>query len=779
MDAEDLKRRAQELATATVPPKAAEVREVADGLRDTRRTGAAATMLRTLARRALTEEWTADQRAELAIEVLRDHQQLGYARRLLARVRADPAHDSEQRRQQHALCTYKDLDLSAELRLDRALAILTDGAPPLDVSTDAETLGIAGAIYKRRWDVGARRGDLENALFCYRRGYDQQQDEQRWYAGINAAYAADRLAELEEQVLGGAQRAAVLRDEARTLRADIAQGAPSDGGGWNDATIGEALFGLREFGAAEQALAAVGAHKKDLWRQETNAMQLAAIARMHGTNEDAEATAALRALVGGHGGAVRRAQEGKVGLALSGGGFRASLFHIGVLARLAECDVLRHVEVLSCVSGGSIVGAYYYLELRKLLQDKPDQDITAGDYVALVERVAAGFLDGVRRDLRGQLASAPLDDVRMLFTHYTRTDRAADLLDELFYGPLRSETEEEGRPWRMPELLIAPAGGAGFSLRYDNWMRSAKVPMLVLNATALNTGHNWQFTASWMGSPVIATDEHVDASRRLRRVYYEDTPEDPELRAPRLATAVSASACVPGLFPPVRITGLYDELDVELADGGVHDNQGVASLVEQDCTVILVSDASGQPADEEDPKRWAWSVLRRTNSVLMKRVRGAQYGELARRHRAQTLLGFMAVHLTKGLPAAPRDWIGCPEPWTPDDDGLASAAPPTYGLDAGAQLAMARLRTDLDAFSDEEAYTLMAAGYRMTEVDLGDAISCRQVTTGTWPFTDTLQTLRTGDTRARAHLTDALIPGENLFFRRLRWRLKRRGRGKQ
>ena len=66
---------------------------------------------------------------------------------------------------------------------------------------------------------------------------------------------------------------------------------------------------------------------------------------------------------------------GKVGLALSGGGYRASLFHIGVLARLAECNVLRRVEVLSCVSGGSIVGAYYYLKLRQLLQEKPDAEV--------------------------------------------------------------------------------------------------------------------------------------------------------------------------------------------------------------------------------------------------------------------------------------------------------------------------------------------------------------------------------------------------------------------
>ena len=41
----------------------------------------------------------------------------------------------------------------------------------------------------------------------------------------------------------------------------------------------------------------------------------------------------------------------KLGLALAGGGFRASLFHLGVLRRMAELDLLRHVQVLSAVSG--------------------------------------------------------------------------------------------------------------------------------------------------------------------------------------------------------------------------------------------------------------------------------------------------------------------------------------------------------------------------------------------------------------------------------------------
>ena len=34
---------------------------------------------------------------------------------------------------------------------------------------------------------------------------------------------------------------------------------------------------------------------------------------------------------------------------------------------------------------------------------------------------------------------------------------------------------------------------------------------------------------------------------------------------------------------------------------------------------------------------------------------------------AGTLRGFMNVHLTKGLPAPPRDWSECQEPWTPED----------------------------------------------------------------------------------------------------------------
>ncbi len=136
--------------------------------------------------------------------------------------------------------------------------------------------------------------------------------------------------------------------------------------------------------------------------------------------------------------------------------------------------------------------------------------------------------------------------------------------------------------------------------------------------------------------------------------------------------AVAASACVPTLFPPVMLRNLYDDIDVELVDGGVYDNQGIASLLEQDCTVVLVSDASGHIRDDVHPARGPLGVASRSNSVLMSRVRGAQYSELASRRRSGTLRGLMVVHLKKGLPAAPRDWSHCQEPYSPEDDALAA-----------------------------------------------------------------------------------------------------------
>jgi predicted acylesterase/phospholipase RssA len=81
----------------------------------------------------------------------------------------------------------------------------------------------------------------------------------------------------------------------------------------------------------------------------------------------------------------------KLGLALSGGGHRAAFFHIGVLAKLAELGLLRPVQVISTVSGGSIIGALYYLHVKNVLESKTDAEIVDADYVKVVRPVVEEY----------------------------------------------------------------------------------------------------------------------------------------------------------------------------------------------------------------------------------------------------------------------------------------------------------------------------------------------------------------------------------------------------
>lgn len=55
---------------------------------------------------------------------------------------------------------------------------------------------------------------------------------------------------------------------------------------------------------------------------------------------------------------VIEGQTKRIGLALSGGGFRAAAFHLGVMRKLSAMNLLDKIDVFSCVSGGSIVGGF-------------------------------------------------------------------------------------------------------------------------------------------------------------------------------------------------------------------------------------------------------------------------------------------------------------------------------------------------------------------------------------------------------------------------------------
>jgi predicted acylesterase/phospholipase RssA len=432
----------------------------------------------------------------------------------------------------------------------------------------------------------------------------------------------------------------------------------------------------------------------------------------------------------------------KVGIGLSGGGFRAALYHIGVLARLAELDMLRHLEVISCVSGGSIIGAYYYLKVKNLLESKDDNDITCEDYIQIVKEIEVDFLKKVQKNIRQEVFTNLFANAKMAYDkYYSRTHRLGELYEEFFYAPL---TKDKKTPVFINTLKIFPGEKdeqgniipmSDFSIKKDNWYRRNKVPNLVLNATTLNTGHNWQFTASWMGEPPASLQPEIDMKSRLRRMYYADAPE--VYRNFRLGYAVASSSCVPGLFAAFSMPNLYPNVDLKLVDGGVHDNQGISSLIEQECKFMIVSDASGQLSEENTMlNAGPLYTVNRTNGILQERIRENEFMEISTRYRSSQLSNLKFMHLRKNLYPAPISWYGCDEPlhFLNSGTNFEKNSITPYKIDAKIQDLISKIRTDLDAFSEQEAFALMYSGYQMTKYEFRQGKEIMEAPAQEWRF---------------------------------------------
>jgi len=487
----------------------------------------------------------------------------------------------------------------------------------------------------------------------------------------------------------------------------------------------------------------------------------------------------------------------RLGLCLSGGGFRASLFHIGVLAALAEREMLHQVEVISTVSGGSIIGAYYYLKVKQLLEGKRPgytKPPTPEMYRMIVREIEVDFLAAVQKNIRLRLFSNPLKNALMAGADYSRSDRLAELLNMYFYDALTSQPGI-----LLKDIFIDPEKDH-VSANVYNASHLYKIPILVINATCLNTGHTWHFTGAYVGEPPQRREfmKKVDSNFRMPRLslqegyYYEDDKDkQDEPRKPlnekqkhklaqiTLADAVAASAAVPGVFPPLALHDLYEtpnggEIVIELSDGGVYDNQGVDALFHNKCTHFVISDASGQLEDATILSDKTIQVVMRANDVMMNKIRNET---LYRVHAGQIAAVLLKTGPEEAPPVEPGQQLVL-------DNGLTAYAlmhlrqefpnseaypffPPPVDSPKGWVYRLSTLRTDLDSFSDIEAKALMYDGYCLADAKLGKDFAPLCATAWHkdegWRFLAMRDLLR--DPRQLHELHKRLDVGRKQFFR--------------
>lgn len=249
------------------------------------------------------------------------------------------------------------------------------------------------------------------------------------------------------------------------------------------------------------------------------------------------------------------------GLCLSGGGYRAMLFHLGVLWRLNEAGRLPAFDRISSVSGGSITAAVLGLSWSDLDFDD------AGVATRFPERV--------------------VEPVRELARH--ALDISSVLSGLVGIGSIAEKVAGAYRRFLFADATLQDLPVA---------------PRFIVNATNMGSG------------ALVRFERGQIADWRVGRI---DAPQI------SLATAVACSSAFPPVLSPYRldttraqwVTEEGNDLAVPeqrdqlvLSDGGVYDNLGLETVWKR-CATVLVSDAGGQMEPDADPNiDWPRHMLR-------------------------------------------------------------------------------------------------------------------------------------------------------------------------
>src|SRR6266851_6777474 len=282
--------------------------------------------------------------------------------------------------------------------------------------------------------------------------------------------------------------------------------------------------------------------------------------------------------------------EDGVALCLSGGGYRAMLFHVGAIWRLNELGYLDRAKLkrVSSVSGGSLTAGVLAMNWKALGLESQ----TSVPLDQFKQMFVKPIRDQAHRTIDLSAALVGLADLGLHGSHLAS-----------FYSKLFAQTKLENLSDQAPDFIF--------------------------NSTSLQTGELMRFSKAYM------------ADWRIGKISQPDR---------LLAEAVAASSSWPPVLSPTRLSvdpNSWDEdgrgplfqdpynRELVLTDGGVYDNLGLETAFKKFKTV-LVSDADGLPGDEPSPHT-DWPL--QTYRVLM-----LIYRQVASLRKRQLISAYQTDH---------------------------------------------------------------------------------------------------------------------------------------
>ncbi|MBK7806306.1 MAG: patatin-like phospholipase family protein [Saprospiraceae bacterium] len=316
--------------------------------------------------------------------------------------------------------------------------------------------------------------------------------------------------------------------------------------------------------------------------------------------------------------------KSKIGLALSGGGYRAAAFHLGTFRKLKELGILDQVDVISTISGGSIAGAFYCLN-KDNFQSFDDQLVNALQK-STIKRILISW-------------SILLQLLMFLFVLILYFGLCFNID---FWATDFGFCFESNNWYKLFALLylfiflifhFKFISLTNLKIKaYNKIFFKGKMlcclpdkPELVMNATNLSTGTLFSF------SKRKSSDSSYLEARKSSGL------EEIEFNCNNMpiAKVVASSTCVPFAFDPVKIERHFfvnpehfELVSPRLIDGGIYDNQGIHKITQKNssyyCSNIIVSDGS-QPFEFTFSGYNIGSVFYRSVDLMMRRIKTMQF----------------------------------------------------------------------------------------------------------------------------------------------------------